>query len=107
MRSIFREDVSLYEQNMLVFIDETGKDRRDSLRRYGYTLRGTIPRSHKMLIRGERISVIGIMTVNDILDMHIVHGSADGDVFLDFVEKCLLPCLMPFDEKKPKQRCHT
>lgn len=44
---------------------------------------------------------IGIMTVNGILDIHIVHGSADGDVFLDFVEKCLLPCLMLFDGKNP------
>jgi len=81
IRSTFREDVSLYEQKMLVFVDETGTDRRDSLRYYGYSLRGMTPRSHKMLIRGERISIIGIMTICGILDIHVVHGSADGDVF--------------------------
>lgn len=97
LRSGFRDDVSLYEPHMLVFIDETGTDRRDSIRRYGYSLRGKPSKSCKMLIRGERISVIGIMTVNGVLDLHVVHGSADGDVFLEFLEKYLLPCLMPFN----------
>lgn len=75
LRSSFRSDTSLYKHHMLVFIDETGTDRRDSLRKYGYSLRGSTPKSCKMLIRGERISIIAIMTVSGILDMHIVHGT--------------------------------
>ena len=35
LRTTYRSDVSLYNSSMLVFIDETGTDRRDSLRRYG------------------------------------------------------------------------
>lgn len=101
LRRIYREDVSLYQQHMLIFIDETGTDRRDSLRKHGYSLRGIPPKSHRMLVRGERISVIGAMTVHGILDTYVVHGSSDGDAFLDFIEKCLLPHLMPFDGKNP------
>jgi transposase len=97
LRCIYRSDVSLYERHMLVFVDETGADRRDSLRKYGYSVRGKTPKSFKMLVRGKRISTIAIMTVNGILDMHIVHGTSKGDDFLEFVEKCLLPCLMPFN----------
>ena len=29
----------------------------------------------------------------------VVHGTSDGDAFVKFIEKCLLPCLMPFDGK--------
>ncbi len=47
-----------------------------------------------MLIREERISVIGIMTINGVLDFHVVHGTTDS---LEFAENCLLPCLMPFN----------
>ena len=97
LRSAYKLDVSIYSPSMLVFIDETGTDKRDYLRRYGYSLRGKTPSSFKMLVRGERISVIGIMTTNGILDFHVVHGTTDGAVFLEFIELCLLPCLMPFN----------
>ena len=97
LRSAFRCDVTLYEPHMLVFIDETGFDRRNSLRRYGYSVRGMVPQCHRLLVRGERISVIGIMTIDGILDLKVVHGSSNGDVFLEFVENNLLPCLMPFN----------
>ena len=80
---------------MLVFVDETRTDGRDSLRRYGYSLRGKTPRSCKVLVRGERISVIGIMTSTGIPDLHVVRGGVDGDEFLNFLEKHLLP--FPFN----------
>ena len=38
--SKFVLDASLYAPEMLIFIDETGSDRRDCIRRYGYSLRG-------------------------------------------------------------------
>ena len=40
IREIFIADVSLYSASMLVFVDETGMDTRDSLRKYGYSVRG-------------------------------------------------------------------
>ena len=101
LRREFVDGVSLYEPHMLVFIDETGTDRRDSLRKYGYSLRGKTPKSCRMLIRGERISVIGIMTLNGILDLHIVRGGVNGDEFVEFVDKCLLPVLMPYNGVNP------
>jgi hypothetical protein len=33
-------DVSLYEPEMLVFVDEMGSDRRATQRQYGYALKG-------------------------------------------------------------------
>ena len=51
----------------------------------------------KYEVRGERIYVIGIMTSTGIPDLHVVRGGVDGDEFLNFLEKHLLPCLMPFN----------
>ena len=48
-------------------------------------------------MRGERISVIVAMTVNGILDLQIVRGSVNGDIFMDFIQRVLLPNLMPFN----------
>ena len=41
LREQFAVDVCLYEPYMLVFVDETGSDCRDALRKYGYGLRGS------------------------------------------------------------------
>ena len=41
LRAQFCFDVSMYRPEMLVFLDETGSDRRNSLRKYGYSLRQT------------------------------------------------------------------
>ena len=33
--------------------------------------------------------------------MKVVQGATNGDVFYSFVEKHLLPCLIPFNGKNP------
>lgn len=40
----FREEVSLFSPEMFVFIDETGSDRCECLRKFGYSVRGRPPR---------------------------------------------------------------
>lgn len=75
LRATYRSDVSLYMDNFLVFIDETGCDRRNALRKYGYGLRGKRVNCQKLLVRGERISVIAAMTIRGILDLMVVRGT--------------------------------
>ena len=101
LRVQFVSDVSLYEPEMLIFIDETGSDKRDSLRKYGYSLRGKPAKSHKIISRGRHVSAIAMMSMNGILDVDIVHGSVNGEVFCDFVEKFLVPHLLPYDGHNP------
>ncbi len=57
-RPLYISDMSLYSPDMLVFLDETGADRRNSIRKFGYSMRGKALVSHKLLVRGERVSVI-------------------------------------------------
>ena len=83
---------------MLVFVDETGSDCRDALRKYGYSLRGRPQRSCSLLARGERITA---MNEDGIPAMRFVRGNVNGEEFLDSVERDLLPILMLFDGINP------
>ena len=58
LRSKFASDVSVYSSDMLVFIDETGADKRNAIRRYGYSLHGKPMKSHVFVSRVDRISAI-------------------------------------------------
>ena len=101
LRVQFAEDVSLYSREMLIFIDETGTDRRDALRSKGYSLRGKPACKQRLLVRGEHVSAICAMSSEGILACKLVHVSVNGDIFVDFIETALMPNLMPFDGYNP------
>ena len=101
LRSQFAADVSLYSPEMLIFLDETGTDRRDTLRKKGYSLRGKPAKSQKLLVSGEHVSVISALSVGGILVCQIQRGSVSGETFYDFILKYLVPHLMPFDGVNP------
>ena len=93
--------MSIYDPAMLIFIDETGSDRRASIRRYGYSLRGKPLVCEKLLVRGKRVSAIACMSMNGMLDCKTIVGKVNGKVFYDFVQTSLLPHLMPFNGTNP------
>ena len=79
-----------------------GADKRNTLRKYGYSLWGKTPNSHELLVRGERVSaIIACMSCTGLLDVETVRGTANGDAFYDFVQTHLLPHLMSFDGRNP------
>ena len=53
-RITFMAEISQYRPDMLVWIDETGSDRRKSVRMHGYSLRGIPPRHTQLTIWGVR-----------------------------------------------------
>jgi transposase len=60
LRQQFVLDVSLHNRDTLLFVDETGTDRKDAIRKYGYSLRGKPLKAQKLLVRGEHISFFSI-----------------------------------------------
>ena len=86
---------------MFIFIDETGADRRNSLRKYGYSLRGKPAINNSLLYRGERVSAIACMSVCGIIDIKTVSGTSNGDTFYDFVQTHLIQHLLPFNGTNP------
>ena len=101
LRQQFICDMSAYNTDMFIFIDETGSDNRNALRKYGYSLRGKTPVNHALLVRGERVSAIACMSLAGLLDVKTINGTSDGDVFYNFVHTHLLPHLMPFNGTNP------
>ena len=79
-RAVYVMELSVHKPNMLVFLDETGCDRRNAMRRYAYSIHGKPAKSHKLLVRGKRLNAIAFMSVCGILDCHIESEAVDGDV---------------------------
>ena len=50
------EDLSIFSIDMLVFVDESGSDNRDTLRKYGYSLRGQPAKALSLFPRGKHLS---------------------------------------------------
>ena len=97
LRQQFIVDVSVYTTDMLVFIDETGTDRRNTVRNYGYSLRGKPLKNPTLFVRGERVSAIACISTAGLLDVKTLTGTTDGDCFYEFTQTHLLPHLMQFN----------
>lgn len=86
---------------MLVFIDETGADNRNLVRRYGYSIRGKPLKTHSFFVHGERVSAIACISMAGLLDVKTLKGTSDGDTFYSFIHTHLLPHLMPYNGTNP------
>ena len=100
-RGKFMAEIAMYDPAMFVWIDETGCDRRNYMRRCGYSVRGIPPRDHRLLIHGTRYSAIPVMSIHAIHDVGIIEGSVNGDKFKGFIETTVLPILNPFNGTNP------
>ncbi len=83
--------------SMLIWIDESGCDKRNCLRKRAYSARGMTPQDHQLLVRGTRYSAIPIMSMDGIHDVTLFEGNVNGERFESFVRNCLLPILKPFN----------
>ena len=84
--------------SMFLWVDETGSDRRNTLRKYAYSLRGITPLNYSLYQSGRRISAISAMSTRGIGDVYLTEKwYMNGDTFCDFVVKCILPILQPFN----------
>lgn len=99
LRSSFTSDCEIYSPDMMVFVDETGSDNRDAMRRIGYALRGQRATSMRLLCRGKRVNC-GCRGHK--WSGHSTTGSLNGDAFCKFLECSLLPQLLPFDGVNPR-----
>ena len=101
-RAEYMVGIEVFDPEMLVFIDETGCDKRNLVRQYGYGVRGLTPVTHKFVVHGKRVSAIGIMTTEGIEDAYLVEGNVNSDTFLRFIQRSLLNIIQPFDGSNPK-----
>lgn len=84
-------------------MDETGCDKRNTIQKYGYSVRGRPVCDQRLLVRGTRYSAIPILSLDGIHDVYLAEGTMNGDRFIHFLQVCLLPNLLPFNGVIPDQ----
>ena len=87
---------------MFVFVDETGSNLKDMIRLYGYSFSGERAISHRLQVRGKRVSSIAGICCDGVLAVHNTTGSVNGDIFFDFIRGDLVPQMLPFDGNNPR-----
>ena len=71
-------DISMFDPEMIVWIDEMGSDCRNSVRTNGYGLCELTPVKHQLKVWGECISAIRVMTTDGIKDVFVQEGPVNG-----------------------------
>ena len=90
-RMEFTAEVASLKPEMIVWIDESGFDWRNAIRKFGYSLQGMPPQDLALKIGGKRYLSITVMSMDGVFDIYLVEGSLNGDTFMDFVQRTLLP----------------
>eukprot|EP00732_Lithocolla_globosa_P000335 Lithocolla_globosa_v1_NODE_95_length_6502_cov_31.661238.p2 type:complete len:342 gc:universal NODE_95_length_6502_cov_31.661238:3139-2114(-) len=94
LRACYLSVIFFYNRDQLVFLDETGCDRRTIQRTHGYHIRGRPLRlKHGYYYRGVRHSTITAMNSKSILAARVFVGTGTAEIFLAFLQEKLIPCL--------------
>ena len=73
---------AMFTRDMFVWIDETGSDARDHMRKFGYALRGMTPTAHRLLARGQGVNAIAALASSGVVAIDLVLGTVSGSDFL-------------------------
>ena len=103
LRAEYLMDMSVYKGHpkMFVFVDEMRSDKRDSMQKFAYSLRGNPTFSRKLLVQSERVSTTAGISWAGLLDCNPFTGSVTADWFKNYAEKALVPHLQPFNRITP------
>ena len=101
LRAQFMAEMLLFQRHTLVWLDETGSDRRNFLRKYGYAIRGDRAIEKHFVARGQRTNAIAAISSTGIVAYQLTQHTIDSNVFFDFIRGNLLPQLHPFDGDSP------
>jgi transposase len=78
------------DPNQLMFGDEASKDERTSNRRKGWSRRGVRCVQRKCFVRGNRYSLLPIITLDGIVTHDIIRGSVTSERFVEFLRELVV-----------------
>jgi transposase len=93
-RQAFREQISQWSAEAVVYVDEAGMDHRDDYG-YGWNLRGQRFHALKSGRREGRVNMIAAYCHGQLLAPFTVEGACNRTVFETWLETCLVPTLKP------------
>ena len=92
----------IWHPSIIIRKEETGSDRRKTIRKYGYSVRGIPPRVCQLFVGGKRISAILVMTTQGRENVYVTTGNVNGEKFIEFLCRSVLPIILPFDGMTPR-----
>ena len=81
---------SLFRVEQMVFIDESGDDRRIGIPKRGYAPKGVTPKQTKRFHRGRRVFFLPAYTIDGITYCEVYEGHTDTNVVEAFLLRLLL-----------------
>lgn len=97
-RGDFMAEMHFFGVDQLVWLDETGCDRRDHIRKMGYAMKGESPVCNRILHRGQRISAVMAMCSEGVIAVEFEEGT---EKFVNFITTTLIPEMHQFDGSSP------
>ena len=92
LRDYYLHNLSAFKSYHLVYVDESGCDKRIGFRRRGWSPLGVTPVQVAQFHRDQRYQILPAYTQEGILMSRLFQGSTDAGLFEDFIEELLHWC---------------
>lgn len=92
LRELYLHNISEFESYHLVYVDESGCDKRIGFRRSGWSPLGVAPVQVSQFHRDERYQILPAYAQDGIVLSRVFRGSTDAGVFEDFLDQLLRHC---------------
>lgn len=92
LRDFFLHRISEFSSYHLVFVDESGCDKRIGYRRTGWAPRGVTPVQVARFRRGERYQILPAYAQDGVVYAKVFQGTTDSSVFEEFIRELLPHC---------------
>ena len=85
---------------MVMFVDEAAKNKKNPSRKIGWSLKGQRVVERRCFVRGQRFSILPVLTLDGIIAHDIIPGSVTSNLFVKFLREhvvcstCLY-CFLP------------
>jgi hypothetical protein len=79
LRDMYLHDLSSFDKDHVLYVDETGCDNTAGFRRTGWSPLGVTPVQIARFQRGQRYHILPAFTCDGILYAHIYQGTTDGN----------------------------
>ena len=79
-----------------MYIDETAANELTVFRRYGWSPIGLPAKQIASAKKTKKWSILPLYTYDGFVDWKIVHGSFNGDLFIEFLEEQVIPHTNPY-----------